>query len=483
MTRSDAQSQPGPPLDRPNVIWIFGDQHRGQAMSCAGDPNLRTPNLDRMANHGVRFTQAVAGCPLCSPFRGSLLTARYPHEAVIGHNHPMPEGMPTVAHPFNEAGYDTAWFGKWHVDGTAKGADRGRTVTVPRDRRGGFDTWLGYECNNGAWEVWVHGHERVPHDAPEKAQKGQQAGQRAGEREVPCYRLPDYETESLTDLLIDYVRAHASEDDARAGTGHARATRPFFAVLSVQPPHDPYVAPAEFMGRHNAANLELRPNVPDTPRVTDRCRNELAGYYAMIENLDHNVGRVLDTLHDTGLDRTTYVMFFSDHGDMHGSHGRFRKHVPHAESLHIPMLILGPGPYYESRIGPSDAPINHVDIAPTSLGLANITPPDWMRGHDYSSLVRSDRAVPDDLPESAYCQLVRNCPGVGRPWRGVVTRDGWKYAATDAAPWLLFNTHEDPFEKTNLVFDPQFKDKRAELHALLRRWIEHTDDPFELPPA
>ena len=461
MTSHDAQPSPDPPLDRPNVIWIFGDQHRGQAMGCAGDPNVHTPNLDRMANHGIRFTQAVAGCPLCSPFRGSLLTARYPHEAVVGHNFPMPEGMATVAQPFNEAGYDTAWFGKWHVDGTATGADRGRTVTVPRDRRGAFGTWLGYECNNGAWEVWVHGHEN--------------------DREVPCYRLPGFETDSLTDLLIDYVHSHAPEDDARDGTGHARATQPFFAALSVQPPHDPYVAPAEFMDRYNAANIELRPNVPDFSWVTERCRPALAGYYAMIENLDHNVGRVLDALCETGLDRTTYVMFFSDHGDMHGSHARFNKHVPHAESLHIPMLILGPGPNYESRIGPIEAPINHVDIAPTSLGLANIAPPEWMRGCDYSSLIRSDRALPTDLPESAYCQLVRNCPGVGRPWRGVVTCDGWKYAATDAAPWLMFNMREDPFEETNLVFNPQFKDKRAELHALLGRWIEYTNDSFELP--
>ncbi len=461
MTTPTPQPQGAPQAERPNVIWIFGDQHRGQALSCAGDPNVHTPNLDRMANHGARFTQAVAGCPLCSPFRGSLLTSRYPHEAVPAHNAPMPDGMPTVAQPFNQAGYDTAWFGKWHVDGSATKHDR-RMVVVPPDRRGGFKTWLGYECINGAWEVWIHGH-----------QNGQ---------EVPLHRLADFETDSLTDLLLDYIRQRAPQDDARAGTGRALASQPFFAALSVQPPHDPYVAPARFMGRHNAGSLQLRPNVPNLPWVTERCRPELAGYYGMIENLDYNVGRVLDLLCRTGLDRSTYVLFFSDHGDMHGSHGRFHKHVPYAESLHIPMLILGPGPKYESSIGTWDMPINHVDIAPTSLGLANLAKPAWMRGYDYSSgLVRAERLVPTDMPESAYCQLVSNCPGVGRPWRAVVTRDGWKYAVTDAAPWLLFNTREDPYEQTNLVFNPLFKQQRQRLHELLGQWITKVDDPFALP--
>jgi arylsulfatase A-like enzyme len=412
-----------------------------------------------MANHGIHFPQAVAGSPLCSPFRGSLLTSRYPHEAVHTHNFPMPKGMPTIAQPFNEGGYDTAWFGKWHVDGTATGPDHGRTVTVPHDRRGGFGTWLGYECNNGAWEVWVHGHD--------------------GNKEVPCYRLPGFETDSLTDLLMDYIRQRAPVNDARDGKGRALATRPFFAALSVQPPHDPYVAPRQFMARHNAANIKLRPNVPDIPRITDRCRPALAGYYAMIENLDDNVGRILDLLCQTGLDRTTFVLFFSDHGDMHGSHGRFAKHMPHAESLHIPMLILGPR--HDCRMGPVDAPINHVDIAPTSLGLANLPIPIWMRGYDFSNLVRNDRPMPTDMPQSAYCQIVRSCPGLGGPWRGIVTADGWKYAVTSAAPWLMFNTREDPFEQTNLVFDPQFTARREQLHTELARWIQQVDDPFELP--
>lgn len=99
-----------------NVIWIFGDQHRAQALGCNGDPNVHTPNIDILAGTGVNFTGAVSGYPLCCPFRGSLLTSVYPHKCVPMHEAPMPTDQQTIAHVFNEAGYQTAYIGKWHVE-------------------------------------------------------------------------------------------------------------------------------------------------------------------------------------------------------------------------------------------------------------------------------------------------------------------------------------------------------------------------------
>jgi arylsulfatase A-like enzyme len=148
-----------PTPSRPNVIWVFGDQHRGQALGHMGDPNVRTPHIDRLATHGFTSTAAVAGSPLCCPYRGSLLSGRYPHQCIPGHEHPYPEGMPTLAHPLKEAGYHTAYFGKWHLDGMKERAGRVGTRVVPRDRRGGFDVWLGYENNNAPWDCYVHGYD------------------------------------------------------------------------------------------------------------------------------------------------------------------------------------------------------------------------------------------------------------------------------------------------------------------------------------
>ncbi|MFO0282564.1 MAG: sulfatase-like hydrolase/transferase, partial [Acidobacteriota bacterium] len=106
---------------------------------------------------GVNFTAAVSGMPLCCPFRGSLLTGKYPHECVPGHEYPLPKGQPTITTPLREAGYTTAWFGKWHLGGFHERDGRAAKFIVPPDLRGGFDKWVGYENNNSQWDCWVHG--------------------------------------------------------------------------------------------------------------------------------------------------------------------------------------------------------------------------------------------------------------------------------------------------------------------------------------
>ena len=441
---------------RPNVIWIFGDQHRAQALGCAGDPNVHTPNIDRLAEEGLTFTGAVGGCPLCSPYRGALLSGRYPHNSVRGHEHRLPPAQPTIAHAFNDAGYHTAYFGKWHVDGFHERDGRAAMHIVPPERRGGFQQWVGYENNNSQWDCWVHGG----------------AGDDAFHR-----RLPGYETDALTDLFIDYLRARGRHDEADT------APQPFFAVLSVQPPHDPYVAPEQWMRRHTPGAIVLRPNVPAIPRVVDQARRELAGYYAMIENLDWNVGRIRTALDEAGLAHNTHIVFFSDHGDMHGSHGQFRKTNPWEESVRVPCIIGGHVPRYANRAGRVGAPINHVDFGPTSLGLCGLDVPDWMEGTDYSGLRLPGRAA-SDLPDSAYLQLVvptGHADSIDRPWRGVVTMDGWKYVALEGQPWMLFNLNEDPYELANLAFNTRYAVERGRLQGRLAAWIAETGDEFALP--
>ncbi len=436
---------------RPNVIWVFGDQHRAQALGCAGDPNLSTPNLDRLAAEGLRFTQAVCGYPLCCPFRGSLLTSRYPHQCVPGHEHQLPPEQPTIAHALNGAGYRTVYLGKWHLDGFHERDGRAAMHIVPPERRGGFDEWLGYENNNSQWDCWVHGGE--------------------GEQAVH-YRLPGYEADALTDLAIARLRALAGRPDT-----------PFFMVLSVQPPHDPYVAPEPWMQRHTSGRVVFRPNVPDIPRIRDQASRELAGYYAMIENLDWNVGRLRSALEAAGLAHNTHLVFFSDHGDLHGSHGQFRKTAPWEESLRIPFIIGGHVPRYENLDGETPLLLNHVDIAPTTLGLCGIDKPAWMQGSDYSGRrVRGRPVAP--APDSAYIQAAvptGHADSLDRPWRGVVTADGWKYVVLEGQPWGLFNLNEDPYELANLAFNTRFRCERARLQDRLAAWIVDTDDCFALP--
>ncbi len=440
------------PDSRPNVIWIFGDQMRAQATGYMGDPNVYTPNIDRLAQEGLAFTAAVSGCPLCCPYRGSLLSGRYPHQAVPGHETQLPPAMPTIATAFKEANYHTAYFGKWHVDGFKERTGRAAMHLIPPERRGGFDEWVGYENNNSQWDCWVHGG----------------TGDNAFH-----YRLPGYETDALTDLLIDYLKRR----------GQA-VTQPFFGVLSVQPPHDPYVAPEGWMQRHTPAALQLRPNVPAIPTIELSARRELAGYYAMIENLDWNLGRIRMALEEADLAHNTHIVFFSDHGDMHGSHGQFRKTSPWEESIRVPFIIGGHVPRYAHRGGYLPVPINHVDIGPTSLGLCGLDQPAWMVGTDYSGYRLHNKSVVNE-PDSAFLQLViptGHAHSIDRPWRGVVTRDGWKYVVLEGQPWLLFNLNEDPYELRNLAHNRAFANERQRLQDRLAAWITETNDRFVLPP-
>jgi arylsulfatase A-like enzyme len=447
-----AAQQQGTAARKPNVIWLLGDQHRGQALSCMGDPNVHTPNIDSMAQMGMNFTRAVSGFPLCCPFRGSMLTGRYPHHCVPGHEYPLPEGQPTITDPLKAAGYHTAYFGKWHLAGFHESQGRAAMHITKPDHRGGFDQWTGYENNNSQYDCWVHGG----------------TGKDAFHR-----RLPGYETDALTDLLIRYIRERSAQ-------------QPFFAVLSVQPPHNPYVAPAEYMQRHNPASIQLRPNVARDPVIEDQARRDLAGYYAQIENWDFNVGRVLNALREKDLMFNTHIMFFADHGDMHGSQGQYKKMTPYEESIRIPFIISGELPTYQGRVnGRSLVPVNSVDIAPTTLGLCGVQKPSWMEGTDWSGYrIGGRRARRESEPDSAYLQSViptMHGDSVNKAWRGLVTRDGWKYVCLEGMSWLMFNLNEDPYEMANLALNSKYKAERGKLIARLKQWSADTGDKFAIP--
>jgi arylsulfatase A-like enzyme len=437
---------------RPNVIWVFADQLRAQALPFAGDPNARAPQLSRAEVNGVSFTGAVSGFPLCCPFRGSLLTSRYPHRCVPGHEYALPAGQKTIADVFNDNGYRTAYFGKWHLGGWHERDGRAAFFITDPARRGGFETWAGYENNNSQWDSWVHGGQG---------------------KDAFHYRLPGYETDELSNLLITYIKERGEE--RKQG-----AAKPFFAALSVQPPHDPYVAPDRFMANYNPERLELRPNVAHSESIRRQARLDLAGYYAMIENLDWNFGRIVDALGQSGQLFDTHIVFFSDHGDMHGSQGMFRKTCPYEEAIRIPFTITGTTPRYGGT-GRRPVVLNHVDIAPTTLGLCGIKKPEWMEGMDLSHLRLGTKG---SEPDSAYLQNVvptGHADSINTPYRGLVTRDGWKYACFEGRSWILYNLNDDPYEQSNLAQNNKYRAQRQKLIARLRQWVADTGDRFDVP--
>ncbi len=402
----------------PHILLILSDEHRGQAMGHAGDPNLRTPAMDRLAGEGASFRRAYANCPICTPSRGTIFTGRHAHAGPIrGFFESFQAGAPTLATELRKAGYHTAYFGKWHgsqvyaevpasvrADPLAWGGLPNRT---PEHLRGGFQDWFAFELNNKPFDgYYYHQDELEP-----RTMKG-------------------FQTDWLTDLAINYWRSH---DPAR----------PLFMVLSVEPPHFPLDAPERFQ-RFDPSRLAVRPNFDDTPEH----RRDLALYYAMIENLDWNIGRLRDALGELTGHGNLVTAYISDHGEYAGSHARSRrKEHPHEESVRIPALFHAPGVIPPQ--GGLDGLFSLVDLAPTLLGLAGQPVPAWMQGRDFTPHLCG---APMSLPREVLLEMT------GSPrwdldfsdWRGFVD-ETTKYAFYETGVEMLFDLQNDPYELDNLA--------------------------------
>ncbi len=448
---------------RPNLLWIFVDQLRFQSLSCNGDPNVRTPNLDRLAAEGVNFTHAISTCPVCTPARGAVMTGCYPNRTGILYlGDLLPPSQPTVSHAFRTAGYRTSYVGKWHLASAQNpyGHNEGAEYWVHPLLRGGFEDWFGFELSNHFWKTRYS----------------------TGEKMWPPHELNGYQTDALTDLSLDYLKKQAVSGDA-----------PWFHVLSLETPHHGsdqnnvarcqvgsiaharHPAPAEYEARFCCESMILRPNVPASHQ--EAARSQQAQYCAMIENLDDNVGRILDWLEDSGESDRTLVAFFSDHGEMGGSHGRFQKCSPYAESLRVPMILRCPNRLLAGKT--VSAPANLVDIFPTSADLCGLPIPDGVQGLSLAPVATGRGDPPREASLAQWFGNPRysNEGGLGTQWRGILT-SRFTYAVYDNGSGQLFDDREDPYQLDNLYSNRSCSQERAELHRLLCAEIGKSAEPI-----
>jgi arylsulfatase A-like enzyme len=426
--------------DRPNLLFVFADQMRGMDMGCAGNGQVRTPALDRLAAEGTRFSRAFANCPVCTPSRATILTGRYPlsHRAVAN-DMPLPTDQVTIAHVLRGAGYRTGYVGKWHLDGVPR--DR---FTPPGPRRQGFEFWAAWNCSHD----YFHG--RVFRDRPEAVE------------------LTGYEPVGQTDLAVEFLRR---QEDG-----------PFCLFLSWGPPHAPYEGvPEKYRALYDAGKIELRPNARD--RSPDRVgqssgtidRRAIAGYWAHITALDEQLARLLDVLDEIGRAGETIVLFTSDHGDMLWSQGMVKKEQPWEEAIQIPLLARWPGRIPAGRECPEL--ISTVDFAPTLLGLMGLDAPAAMEGTNASEVVLSEAAAGPDSVLLLEPVIVDQgaAQGIGE-WRGLRTQR-YTYARWhDGRPWLLYDNQADPYQMSNLVGSPEHADLCAELERRLDARLAATGD-------
>lgn len=404
------------PLRRPNVVFILVDQWRAQAFGYRGDPNAQTPVIDALSRESFDFVNAVSGLPVCSPYRGSLMTGQYAarHGLVVNDVELKPGGA-TLGSSFQKAGYATGYIGKWHLYGSPGGQAERRLTYIPESSRFGFDYWKVCECtHNYNRSLYYEGNDPAP-------------------------RYWDgYDGIAQTRDACEFIRQRG------------RGSDPYFLLLSLGPPHDPYgTAPESYQKLYRERELQLRPNVPTAS--TEAALKSLRGYYAHMAALDDCVRQLKEAVEATGQADDTIFIFTSDHGDMLESQGLQRKQLPWDESIRVPFLIRYPrllGRQRRTSITPIDAP----DILPTLLGLAGLPAVESAQGINFAPLIRGQQK---DAPEpAALLNLPASFAVVRRQgfaeYRGLRT-PRYTYVRSIHGPWLLYDNQTDPYQKRNLV--------------------------------
>jgi len=420
---------------RPNLVFIFADQWRAQAAGYAGNPQVMTPNLDTLAAESVNFSNAVSGCPVCSPYRASLITGRYPlKHGVFLNDVRLNTDAVSIAQAYNKAGYETGYIGKWHLDG------RDRSAFIPKERRQGFKFWKAMDCTHN-------------------------------------YNNSSYYADANIKLKWNGYDAIAQTREARRYIREHDGSKPFALFLSWGPPHAPYqTAPEKYRKLFNEAEIKLRPNVPKNLQA--QARKAIAGYYAHIAALDDCIGQILQTLKETNLESNTILIFTADHGDMLYSQGAQKKQKPWDESIRVPFLLR-----YPAALGSSgrtiDMPINAPDIMPTLLSLSGIVIPDTVEGTDFSAVLRA-AAKPKDNAALISCPSPfgqwRRDRG-GREYRGIRTRR-YTYVRDLNGPWLLYDNEKDPYQLNNLCNKPRYSKLQNEMEVILSQKLKQTHDDF-----
>lgn len=412
-------------------------------MGYVGEDPVHTPRLDTFAAESLDLTHATSTCPLCTPYRGMLMTGRYPFSTGIVTNCSDSANSVGVelgrdercfGDVLHDVGYACGYVGKWHLDQPHEPyiddprAPRGEDETVwdewtPPDRGHGFDFWYAY----GSYNEHLRLHDWAD-DTP---------------RETPLL-IEQWSPEHEADVVIDYLRNF---------NGRREGGQPFAMFWSLNPPHPPFAqVPERYREPYRDLPVEVllnRPNVDlhDPSPEVDRARRVVADYFAAVTGVDDQVGRVLDALEAAGLRDDTSVVFTSDHGEMLGSHDRLGKSVAYAQSFHVPMLIRWPG-----RVTPGEDNLllDTPDLMPTLLALLGLSDavPDAVQGRDLSAAMLGR---PCDRPDHALYLLPKPVDPAFAG-RGLRTNRHTLWLQPEAS--RLFDNVNDPYQRHNL-FDEE----------------------------
>jgi choline-sulfatase len=451
-----------PAEKKPNVLILIADQLRTQSIGIT-DKRAKTPNIDQLAAEGMFFDQFVASTPVCSAFRGSLMTGKYASSTGIVVNElRMNPNHDTYAHVLKKAGYKTDHIGKWHIWAHKAGGHRGteNNYVPPGPYRMGFDDyWAAYNFghNNFNYSYWT--------DSPKEIKVSD-----------------EFKSTHFTNMAINRLKEHAEKKD------------PFAMVVAYSPPHDPFTernVQKKFYDMFKDVNFPLPETWNDTPDpYMDRNTNQkrwlshwkiklgfmMKAYYAMTAALDHEIGRIMKTLEETGLDKDTIVIFTSDHGEMFGAQGRVFKMTFYEESARVPFIIRWPGKIPAGKR--SDACMATPDVMPTILGLCKQTIPKAVEGMDLSQLALGQKG-PE--PEFALLQGMGHTFlwNDGFEWRAIRDKQYTYARYLKDGKELLFDNKNDPIQSKDLASNENYQSKLKELREKMNAKMASINDEFK----
>jgi arylsulfatase A-like enzyme len=480
---------------RVNLLFLITDQQRFDALGCAGNPVVKTPNLDRLARQGVRFQKAYTACPVCVPARTSILTGHGIESTNVHANNEINRTdvphWPTFDQVLLRSGYRGEYHGKYHSP-YQFALDYSRPVRWCNGKRppgckadmSESQAFVSYiEANVPSrplkpGELLANMYRRPYRPDPLDGAYGKSEAEVSQGTSYGCLDVPPEHT------MVAWTAKEGLEALQRLRGG------PFTLTISIGPPHPPMVLPRPYYGMYPAAAMRVPASIDD-PRANspyrdsadgkdsayrdkDKVRQMVSDYYGLVTEVDDWIGRVLKRLDELGLAENTLVVFTSDHGEMLGDHGMHSKFVFYEGSAHIPLLMRLPGAIPAGTV--VAAPVSHLDLYATILDYCGMTAPQ----SEGSSL----RGLIDGKDGGAGRFVVSEWPALRVP--GFMLFDGrWKLLfgrSADARSLdALYDLQSDPQEIDNLLGGnpnrEKYRGQAERLKGLLVAWLERVKSP------